>query len=69
MNQTESFRCYYEDGTIFTAPECPAVNDGSPLIDSEFQIMEDVYGKSINGIPWLLIILGLIVLHSSQKKH
>jgi hypothetical protein len=64
MEQTESFRCYYEDGTIITAVDCPEYNDGSPLIDSEFQIIEDVYAKDL---PFLLIIFGLIYYFSEQK--
>lgn len=64
MQNTESFRCYYEDGSIFTAVECPQYNDGSPLIDSELQIIEDVYEQSL---PFLLIIFGLIYYFSEQK--
>jgi hypothetical protein len=65
MATSESFRCYYEDGTIFTASECPTFNNDSPLIDSEFQIMQDVAAKE--SFPWFLIILGLVYVFSNQK--
>ena len=65
MNQAESFRCYYEDGTIFVSPDCPQYNNGSPLIDSEFQIVEDVYAKD-QQFPYLLVIL--VVLYSLSKQ-
>ena len=62
---TESFRCYYQDGTMFTASECPTFNNDSPLIDSEFQIIQDV--SSTNPFPWFLIIMGLVYVFSQQK--
>lgn len=65
MAQSESFRCYYEDGTVFTAPECPTFNNDSPLVDSEFQIIKDVQAKE--SFPWLLIILGLVYVFTQQK--
>lgn len=62
---TESYRCYYDDGTVFTSPDCPTFNNDSPLIKSEFQIMQDVAAP--NPYPWLLIILGLVYVFSKQK--
>lgn len=66
MTQTV-FRCYYDDGTITTADYCPLENsNGSPLIKSELSIIEDV--NSQIGFPWLLLVLGLIVLFSKEKQ-
>lgn len=62
-----AFRCYYDDGTNTVADVCPLQNaSGSPLIKSEFQIIEDV--TSNIGFPWLLIIFGLIALMSKERK-
>jgi hypothetical protein len=62
-----SFRCYYEDGSITTADFCPNVNDnGSPLLSSEFQIIEQV--NSTPPFPWLLVILAMVALVSKNKK-
>ena len=63
----ETFRCYYDDGTIITADFCPLVNDGgSPLLKSELTIIEDVEGKYTNALPWFLLILGLLLLTSKK---
>jgi hypothetical protein len=68
MPESTTFRCYYDDGTIFiTATECPLINaNDSPLIKSELTIIEDVESK-IN-FPWLLLILGLILLTSKERN-
>jgi len=72
MNQ---FRCYYDDGTITTVDHtntfdelvCPSVNsNGSPLIKSELHIIKDVL-ETIQ-FPWLLIVLGLLVLMSQKNR-
>lgn len=68
MTTTHSeFRCYYDDGTIIVAPVCPLENNGSPLINSEFRIIEDV--ESQIGFPWLLLVLGLIMFFSKENKN
>ena len=67
MNTQTAFRCYYDDGTVTTAEVCPAANsNGSPLIKSELTIIEDVVGTL--GVPWFLLVLGLIMFFSREKK-
>lgn len=66
MTQT-AFRCYYDDGTITVSDVCPPQNQyGSPLINSEFQIIEDVTEQI--QYPWFLIILGIMFLLSKGRK-
>lgn len=67
MSTQTAFRCYYDDGTIVTAETCPLVNaNGSPLIKSEFSIIEDVTGQI--GFPWFLLVLGLIMFFSKDRN-
>jgi hypothetical protein len=68
MSSQPTYRCYYDDGTIvMSATECPATTEqGSPLLKSELTLIDDVLG-SIQW-PWLLLILGLIVLTSKERK-
>lgn len=67
MADSSAFRCYYEDGSIITSDFCPDINqNGSPLLKSEFQIIQDV--NATPGFPWLLVILGLLILFSKEKK-
>lgn len=63
---TTAFRCYYDDGTILTAETCPLDNNGSPLIKSEFQIIEDVLEKM--DFPWLLLVLGLLAMFTRERN-
>lgn len=67
MNTQPQYRCYYDDGTIeMSATECPATTQqGSPLLKSELTLIEDVM-ETIQW-PWLLLILGLIVLTSKER--
>lgn len=62
MAESTVFRCYYEDGSIITSDICPEFNQqGSPLIDSEYTIIEDVVANYY--YPWLFVILfGILVL-------
>lgn len=60
------YRCYYGDGSVIIDTQCPAINaNGSELIASELTIIENV--NTTIGWPWLLLILGLIVLTSERK--
>jgi hypothetical protein len=66
MNNTETFRCYYDDGTIITDSFCPETNsNGSPLVTSELTIIENV--EETIGFPWLLLVLGMILLTSDER--
>ncbi len=64
---TETFRCYYDDGTIVVADYCPLVNsNNSPLITSELTIIDTVTGQM--GWPWLLLVLVMISLATKERK-
>jgi phosphoribulokinase len=64
---TQTFRCYYDDGTITVADTCsPVSSNGSPLIKSELSIIEDVNNQF--DFPWWLAILGLIMFFSKERK-
>jgi hypothetical protein len=64
---SDQFRCYYDDGTIVTSDECPHESpNGAPLINTEYQIIEDVLAKP--SYFWLFIILGLVVFTSDSFK-
>jgi len=64
---TETFRCYYDDGTIITSDYCPLNNNnGSPLITSELTIIDTV--NSQMGWPWLLLVLGMIILATKERN-
>lgn len=67
MTTQTTFRCYYDDGTILTSDFCPLQNqNGSPLIKSEAQIIEDVTGEIM--FPWFFVIVGLIIFFSKERK-
>jgi hypothetical protein len=66
-NTTTQFRCYYEDGTITASDYCQPINDnGSPLINTEFDIIEKI--NQTTEFPWLLVILAMMALLSKNKK-
>lgn len=66
MTTQTAFRCYYDDGTVITSDVCALTNqNGSPLIKSELQIIEDVISEIT--FPWLIVILGLIALFSKER--
>lgn len=68
MSTQGTFRCYYDDGTIVTAEYCPNVNaNNSPLIKAEYSIIEDVTDQI--GFPWLLLVLGLIMVLSKEERN
>jgi hypothetical protein len=74
MAESNTFRCYYDDGHIITVDgmwsgqtnACPLEDNGSPLIKSELSIIEDV--ESTIGFPWFLLVLGLIILTSQERN-
>lgn len=68
MNNQPFYRCYYDDGTIeLSESVCPATTQqGSPLIASELTLITDV-NKEITW-PWLLLVLGMIILSTNNKR-
>ena len=58
-------RCYYKDGSITTTlTTCPTTNNGSPLLQSENNIIDDVN----NTLPWTTIILVVAGLYFVTRK-
>lgn len=66
MNDT--FRCYYDDGTILEQSECPTTSpNGSPLINTEYEIIQDALSTPTCGIICLFVVLAAV--HIMSKHH